>query len=129
MISIKANLRSCVNDMTQQGRQKLFEKYFQELFKEEDFLLTVKLSEDTYKRFTLRLTHVQMHTIDATAINYELYLEEGLILEDRIFSGKLVITQSMTTLAGILCALHITGDYIKFAFSPISLGSEENHNV
>ena len=129
MITIKANLRSCVNDMTQQGRQGLFEKYFQTTFTKEQFTIRVKLDGDTFKVFQLHIQYFAGNNEKAPQLTYNLFTDNGPSDLEPVFKGVLTVTQNMTVLSGILCALHVCGDYIKFAFYPISLESEENHNA
>lgn len=117
MLTIKANLNSCVNDMTQQGKQALFEKYFQTTFTQEEFSINVRLSGDTYKLFKLCLRYQSADNDLPERILARLWLDNDDSQLSPIFKTDLTLTQTMTVLSGILCALHVCGDYIKFAFT------------
>lgn len=129
MISIKANLRSCVNDMTQQGKQALFENYFTRGFTHDVFGIKVSLGEDTFKMFSLRVSYIKGHNDQPESLHFGLYLDNSPMSGEKVYSGEFTITQTMTVLSAILCALHVCGDYIKFGFTPISEESEKNHNA
>lgn len=129
MLTIKANIKTCVNDMTQQGKQALYEKYFSAGFEGDTFELKVYLDKETFKVFHLYIDKVYSSVKSKDCINAILTADNGCFGKEKLLDLDFTITQHMTVLAGILCALHVCGDYIKFAFQPISLESEENHNA
>lgn len=129
MLTIKANIKTCVNDMTQQGKQALYEKYFSAGFTSETFEITVRLDPETIRVFRLKIAHTTINTTTTELIEYQLTSGSDGTGWDNFFTGRAYLTQHMTVLAGILCALHVCGDYIKFAFQPISVESEENNNA
>lgn len=129
MLPIRAKLLSCVSDMTQQGKQALFENYFATGFTSDTFEITVYLNKDTFKVFTLDVAYSGNSHQAKESLAYVLSADNADFGKELLFQGKLVITQNMTVLSAITCALHVSGDYIKFAFNPISEESEKNHNA
>lgn len=119
MLPINAKINSAVSDMTTQGKARLFENYFTKGFVEETFEIKLWLEDDTFKIFILELALVQQGSNGPQAIGYVLRSDNDFLGSEILMQGRLVITQNMTVMAGLLCALHINGDYLKFAFSAI----------
>lgn len=120
MLPITAKLNTAVSDMTTQGKARLFENYFTKGFTAETFSIKLWLDDNTFKMFTLEVVLIEKAFSSPQGIGYVLFADNGSYGSEILMQGKLAITQNMTVLAGLLCALHINGDYLKFAFNPTS---------
>lgn len=129
MVKVRASLNSCVSDMVVQGVSGLYRNYFQKPFIQDTFEVRVDLGHNTYKVFELEIAYNSNPGQTNLTLAYVLWANNADFGRELLFQGKLALTQSMEVLDAIRCALHITGDYIKFAFKPISIDEEENHNA
>lgn len=117
MLTIKVNLNNAVGDLTQAVRAKIFPRYFSRQFDKTEFNIKVMLDNVTSKTFNLYITLIPGNGDEADRVISRLSADNGLSVWPSVFECNYAVTQYMTVEQAVLCACHVSGDYIKFAYS------------
>lgn len=123
MKPLSVKLSNCVGQLTQIFQDDIFAQYFDKPFEGGSFPIRVTSKSGTYRDFYLALHPYRNEARLCERLTFGLYLGQSIDAGSSIFNGCMVVEPNMSLARAILCAVHISGDYIKFAFSGLVEGN------
>jgi hypothetical protein len=119
MKPLSVNLSNCVGQLTQIFQDEIFAQYFDKPFTANYFPIKVTSKGGTFREFNLFLQPVRNEAQECNTLRFKLALREDDFIGPILLEGSLAVAPYLSLAKAILCAVHISGDCIKFAFNGI----------